>query len=83
MGISRSAAQKAKGLAAIRALRKVYRTSSSAGEKFERSLDRLLKRKRTIYPDEMTSTNQMLKDFQTKAKAVDLAMAQALTILMY
>jgi len=64
-------------ISAVRALRKLYKMMDTAGEKVERELDRLIKRKTLIGPAElktvMDRTNEYLRHADTlQAGAVTL-----------
>lgn len=51
------------GVAAIRRLRTEHRKADSAGEKLERELDRLIKRKTLIGPDQLQTLASRLVDY--------------------
>lgn len=55
--------RRAEALAAIRRLRQEYRKADSAGERFERELDRLTKRKTLIGPDQIQGLAQKLEAY--------------------
>jgi len=65
-------------VSAIRKLRAEYRKADSAGEKLERELDRLVKRKTLIGPDQLTTLVNRIDDF---ARLVDSV--QRLYALVY
>lgn len=50
-------------VAAIRKLRQEYRKADSAGEKAERELDRLIKRKTLIGPDQLATLATKLETY--------------------
>lgn len=50
-------------VAAIRALRRSYRAADTAGEKLERELDRLVKRKRLIQNESLATTGRLLDEY--------------------
>lgn len=55
---------------AVRRLRQEYRKADSAGEKVERELDRLIKRKTLISPDDMASAANKLADYIRMADSI-------------
>lgn len=55
--------RRAEGRNAIRKFRQEYRKADSAGESLERELDRLIKRKTLIGPDELATLAQRLETF--------------------
>lgn len=48
---------------AVRQIRKFYRTADTMGERVERELDRLVKRKTLITPDQLRTLMQRIKDY--------------------
>lgn len=62
-------------VAAVRVLRQNYRKADSAGEKVERELDRLIKRKTLIGPDEIQKLANLLNGYIDLAEAVQRAYA--------
>lgn len=50
-------------VSAIRRLRAEYRKADSSGERVERELDRLVKRKTLIGPDQMQTLADRLEDY--------------------
>lgn len=61
---------RARAVAAVRQCRRAYRQADSAGEKFERELDRLVKRKTLISPDSLTSLGNTLLEYSAKQDKV-------------
>jgi len=51
------------GIQAIRRLRAEYRKADSAGEKAERELDRLIKRKTLIGPDQLSTLANQIGEY--------------------
>ena len=83
MARSRYVEQKNQINQALRAVRRAYRMADSAGEKLERSLDRLIARKTAVYADQLISTTGLYKEYNNKVQSVDSAIAQLLTIAAY
>lgn len=48
---------------AVRSLRRIFRSIDSAGEKVERELDRLIKRKTLISPDSLGTLTRLTQEF--------------------
>jgi len=65
-------------ISAVRALRKLYRMMDTAGERVERELDRLIKRKTLIGPAELKSLMDKTNDYLKQADTV-----QAGTLTLY
>lgn len=55
---------------AIRRLRQEYRKADSAGERVERELDRLIKRKTLIGVDQLDTLAKQLNDFIRVAESI-------------
>lgn len=55
--------RRSEGRAAIRRLRQEYRKADSAGERVERELDRLVKRKTLITVDDLQTIQRTLNTF--------------------
>lgn len=55
--------QRAALLSAVRVARQVYRKIDTAGEKVERELDRLIKRKTLISPRSLVTLGQKINEF--------------------
>jgi hypothetical protein len=64
-------------LRALRGLRKVYRTADTAGEKLERELDRLIKRKQLIQPDDLVTAMKLYQNYGRAVLAIDKAFTDA------
>jgi len=62
--------RKAEGVSAIRRLRAEYRKADSAGERAERELDRLIKRKTLIGPDQLQTLADRLTDYVKLVESV-------------
>jgi hypothetical protein len=62
--------RRAQAIGAMRALRKLYRTLDTTGEKMERELDRLVKRKTLIGPDSLAKTGTLMVEIEFKFKAL-------------
>lgn len=61
---------RARAVAAVRQCRRAYRQADTAGEKFERELDRLIKRKTLISPASLTSLGNTLVEYSAKQDKV-------------
>lgn len=66
-----------KYIAVFRAARKVYRRADTAGEKLERELDRLIKRKRLIQPDDLVTAIKLYDAYDFAVQAIAKALADA------
>lgn len=62
--------RRAEGRAAVRRLRQEYRRVDTAGEKVERELDRLVKRKTLVTPDQMKTLSDRLVDYIRLAESL-------------
>jgi hypothetical protein len=67
----------------LRAVRKVYRTADTAGEKLERELDRLIKRQhgQLIQPDDLKTAIERYNEWQKVVNLIPRAFSDALTVL--
>jgi len=83
MARSRYVEQKSQVNQALRAVRRVYRLTDTAGEKLERNLDRLILRKTMVYADQLTDTIALYRDYKGKIDAIELAMTRLVTIAAY
>lgn len=62
--------RRAESRAAIRRLRQEYRKADTSGEKVERELDRLIKRKTLITVDDLQTLTERLTDMVRTVEAV-------------
>lgn len=83
MARSRYVEQKRQINQALRATRRLYRQADSAGEKLERTLDRLIARKTAVYADQLTSAVGQFRDYYGKVQALEGAFARAAEIASY
>lgn len=66
----------------VRAMRAVFRRADTAGEKVERELDRLVKRKTLITPENLTKISSLVVEYIRLANLLSVAtsdLAQVLT----
>jgi len=70
-------------VSAVRSMRKVFRTLDSKGEKVERELDRLIKRKTLISPDSLATLGRLLVDLEDQQKRVTKAYADLSTVISF
>jgi hypothetical protein len=61
----------------VRQVRKTYRTADTAGEKLERELDRLIKRKRLLQPDDLKTAVKLYLAYDMAVGAISKAFANA------
>lgn len=73
--------RRSQAIRAIRALRKLFRTADTAGEKLERELDRLIKRKTLVSPDSLATTARLLQDYLKKTENLARGMADAASVV--
>jgi len=73
--------RRAEGRSALRKLRAEYRKTDSAGERVERELDRLIKRKTFISTDQLQTLSQRLADYIKLAEALQRMYAIAVGII--
>lgn len=66
---------------AIRELRRLYRKADSSGEKVERELDRLIKRKTLISPDSLATLGRLLQGYIRNQEVLEMGYADAATIV--
>jgi len=64
----------------LRAARKVYRSGDTAGEVFERTLDRLILRKTLITPAQLEPLLSRWQAYKAKVLALERALADAVRI---
>ena len=64
----------------LRGARKIYRAADTAGEKLERTLDRLILRKTLITPKQMEPLLVLWKAYRERVLAVEKALADAVRI---
>lgn len=69
-------------IAAVRQLRRAYRTADSAGEKLERELDRLIKRKTLISPDSLDTANDLMNGYAAAVQNTVNVMVGVFTIIL-
>lgn len=62
--------QRAALIAAVREARRVYRAGDTAGEKVERELDRLIKRKTLISPRSLITLGNTINDYVGQVNGV-------------
>lgn len=60
-------------VAAVRRFRQLYRTSDSAGERVEREVDRLIKRKTLIGPDSLKTLIDRVTEYGMAITALEKA----------
>jgi hypothetical protein len=65
---------------AVRRVRQIYRTADTSGEKVERELDRLIKRKTLITVQTLLALQAKVEDFQSKASNIDKPLQDAMAI---
>lgn len=70
-------------VSAVRSMRRVYRALDSKGEKIERELDRLIKRKTLISPDSLATLGRLLVDFEDQQRRVTKAYADLSTVIQW
>jgi len=73
--------RRSQAIRAIRALRKLMRKSDSSGEKLERELDRLIKRKTLISPDSLATTGRLLQEYARNLEFLTSGYADAASII--
>ena len=59
---------------ALRSVRSALRSNDTLGEQIERTLDRLIKRKTIITPDQMQKTVEKVQAFVDMAQRVSMAL---------
>lgn len=69
-------------ISAIRQIRAIYRKSDTIGEKVERELDRLIKRKTLITPDSLATLARLLEEYARQVERVINANADMATVVM-
>lgn len=62
--------RRAEARSAVRRLRQEYRKADSAGEKAERELDRLVKRKTLITADDLQTVAKRLMDYAQAVESI-------------
>ena len=72
---------RARAKSAVRATRAVYRKADSAGEKLERELDRLIKRKQLIDPEDILTAAKDAAEYIRLAAALVKAIQDLVVIL--
>lgn len=72
----------AKLLRSVRSVRRVYRRADTAGEKLERELDRLIKRKQLLQPDDLGTCIKYYDEFVKRVNDVDKALTDATIVLI-
>lgn len=72
---------RARAKSAVRATRAVYRRADSAGEKLERELDRLIKRKQLIAPEDVLTAAKDAAEYIQLAVALIKALQDLVVIL--
>lgn len=65
----------------VRSVRRAYRTADSAGEKLERELDRLIKRKQLIQPDDLGTAAKLYIEYDRSVQAIDKVLSDAQLLL--
>lgn len=65
------AERKAQAKSALRALRRIYRAADTLGEKVERELDRLIKRKTLVGPDSLVKLGEMAREYSRSIENVN------------
>lgn len=63
---------------ALRRARQVYRTSSTLGERYERELDRMIKRKTRINASSMNTMLSMYRQYNIAAEAAMAPLSDAI-----
>lgn len=74
------AQRRANVVASIRKARQQYRQSDTAGERVERELDRLIKRKTLISPEQLQKLTTLYSDYARKCSDIQGALTVALTV---
>lgn len=62
--------RRAEARSAVRRLRQEYRKADSAGERAERELDRLVKRKTLINADDLQTVSKRLMDYAQAVESI-------------
>jgi hypothetical protein len=70
--------EKANVLKAVRRIRQIYRTADTAGEKLQRELNRVLKRKTLVSVATLQGVQKLIEDYQYKASALDAPLNDAM-----
>lgn len=73
--------RRSQAIRAIRALRRLMRKSDSSGEKLERELDRLIKRKTLISPDSLATTGRLLQEYARNLEFLTQGYSDAASII--
>jgi len=73
--------RRSQAIRAIRALRKLMRKSDSSGEKLERELDRLIRRKTLISPDSLATSGRLLQEYAKNIEYLAAGYADAASII--
>lgn len=68
-------------LGIVRAVRRVYRRADSAGEELERELDRLIKRKRLLQPDDLATAIKKYEAYYMAVGQISRAFQDASTAI--
>jgi len=66
---------------AVRVVRSTYRRADTAGERLERELDRLIKRKRLLQPNDLETAAKLYNAFFLQAAGIDKAFKDAYVVL--
>lgn len=74
------ASRKAYVLKSLRAIRQRYRSADTAGEKLERELDRLLKRKTLVTPDSLSKMIELMDAYTTAVQQIQSPVADAVQV---
>jgi len=75
------AERRSQAIRALRALRKLLRTTDSSGEKLERELDRLIRRKTLISPDSLAGAGRLLQLYAKNMENLTRGYADAASII--
>jgi len=73
--------RRSQAIRALRALRKLYRTADSAGERVERELDRLIKRKTLISPDSLATLARLVQAYFKDQERMAMGMADTANVI--
>lgn len=75
------AASRNQAIAALRRVRQAYRKADTAGEKVERELDRLIKRKTRMSTSSLVTLNSRFNEYQTAVEACQAPLADSYVII--
>lgn len=65
---------------AIRVTRQWYRRADTAGERVERELDRLIKRKTGIAPESLLGLQELFRTYLTTVEAIQQRITDAMSV---